>query len=58
MATKNSEVDALFQLALPEFTAARNALASRLQKAGGKEAAATVKSLAKPPVSAWVVNQL
>ena len=58
MATKNSEVDALFQLALPEFTAARNALASRLQKAGDKEAAATVKSLAKPPVSAWVVNQL
>jgi len=58
VATKNSEVDALFQLALPEFTAARNALASRLQKAGDKEAAATVKSLAKPPVSAWVVNQL
>lgn len=58
MATKNSEVDALFQLALPEFTAARNALASRLQKAGDKETAATVKSLAKPPVSAWVVNQL
>jgi len=58
VATKNSEVDALFQLALPEFTAARNALASRLQKAGDKDAAATVKSLAKPPVSAWVVNQL
>lgn len=58
MATKNSEVDALFQLALPEFTSARNALASRLQKAGDKEAAATVKSLPKPPASAWVVNQL
>jgi hypothetical protein len=58
VATKNSEVDALFQLALPEFTAARNALAARLQKAGDKDAAATVKSLAKPPVSAWVVNQL
>ncbi|HEV8397512.1 MAG TPA: hypothetical protein VGQ37_24675 [Vicinamibacterales bacterium] len=58
MASKNSEVDALFQLALPEFTAARNALASQLQKAGDKEAAATVKSLAKPPVSAWAVNQL
>jgi hypothetical protein len=58
VATKNSEVDALFQLSLPEFTAARNALASKLQKAGDKEAAATVKSLSKPPVSAWVVNQL
>jgi hypothetical protein len=58
VATRNSEVDGLFQLTLPEFTAARNALASRLQKDGDKEAAATVKSLAKPPISAWVVNQL
>jgi hypothetical protein len=55
---RDSEVDALFQLALPEFTAARNALASRLQKSGDTEAAAEVKRLAKPPVSAWAVNQL
>ena len=58
MASKDSEVDALFKLALPEFTAARNALASKLQKAGDKAAAAEVKALAKPPVSAWVVNQI
>jgi len=58
VATKNSEVDGLFQLPLPEFTAARNALASRLQKAGDKDAAARVKTLTKPPVSAWVVNLL
>jgi hypothetical protein len=58
VATRNSEVDTLFQLPLPEFTAARNALASRLQKAGDKESAAQVKGLTKPPVSAWVVNQL
>ena len=58
MASKDSEVDALFKLALPEFTAARNALASQLQKSGEKSAAADVKALAKPPVSAWVVNQL
>jgi hypothetical protein len=58
VAGQNSEVDALFQLTLPEFTAARNALASKLQKAGDKAGAAGVKSLAKPPVSAWVVNQL
>lgn len=58
MASKDSEVDALFKLALPEFTAARNALASQLQKSGDKSAAAEVKALAKPPVSAWVVNQL
>jgi hypothetical protein len=58
VASKNSEVDGLFQLPLPEFTAARNALASRLQKAGDKDTAAQVKGLTKPPVSAWVVNQL
>ena len=58
MASDDSDVDALFQLALPEFTAARNALASRLQKSGDKEAAAEVKALVKPPVSTWVVNQL
>jgi hypothetical protein len=56
--TRNSEVDSLFQLPLPEFTAARNALAARLQKGGDKDAAARVKGLSKPPVSAWVVNQL
>lgn len=58
MASKNSEVDSLFQLPLAEFTAARNALAARLQKAGDKDAASQVKGLSKPPVSAWVVNQL
>jgi len=58
VATGHSEVDALFQLPLPEFTAARNSLASKLQKGGDKESAAQVKGLAKPPVSAWVVNQL
>jgi hypothetical protein len=58
VASKNSEVDGLFQLPLPEFTAARNALASKLQKAGDKDTAARVKELTKPPVSAWVVNQL
>ena len=52
------EVDALFQLPLPEFTAARNALAARLKKAGQADAAAEVKSLQKPPVSAWAINQL
>jgi hypothetical protein len=58
VASKHSEVDGLFQLPLPEFTAARNALASKLQKAGDKDTAARVKELSKPPVSAWVVNQL
>jgi hypothetical protein len=53
-----ADTDRLFALPLDEFTAARNALAADLKKAGRSEEAAQVKSLAKPPVSAWVVNQL
>jgi DNA repair exonuclease SbcCD ATPase subunit len=52
------EIDALFQLPLTEFTAARNALAARLKKSGRADGAGEVKSLQKPPVSAWAVNQL
>jgi hypothetical protein len=54
----STDLDALFQLPLNEFTGARNALASRLQKAGRKDEADQVRKLTKPPVSAWVVNQL
>ncbi len=53
-----ADVDALYQLSLPEFTAARNALASRLKKSGRSEEAEAVKGLQKPPISAWTVNQL
>ena len=52
------DIDALFQLPLTEFTAARNALAVRLKKAGDAEDAAQVKALPKPSVPAWAVNQL
>jgi hypothetical protein len=48
--TLDDEIDQLYQLPLDEFTAARNALA----KTGG----AGIKSLAKPPLAAWAVNQL
>jgi hypothetical protein len=47
------EIDRLYQLPLDEFTSARNALA----KGAGAEAS-RVKTLAKPPVAAWAVNQL
>lgn len=57
-ANKTSEVDALFQLPLGEFTAARNALASRLKKEGRGDEAERVKALPKPPATAWAVNQL
>ena len=53
-----SDVDALFKLPLGEFTAARNALVSRLKKAGQQVEAGEAKALPKPSVSAWVVNQL
>ena len=52
------DLDALFALPLTGFTAARNALASRLKKAGAVEDAERIKSLPKPSVAAWAVNQL
>src|SRR5215212_8793341 len=52
------DVDALFQLPLTEFTAARNALAGRMKKSGHSGDADAIKALPKPSVAAWVVNQL
>ena len=54
----HDDVDALFQLPLTEFTAARNALAGRLKKAGDAAEAERLKSMTKPSVAAWTVNQL
>jgi hypothetical protein len=54
----STDVDALFALPLSEFTSARNALVAQLKKAGRDAEANEVKALAKPSVSAWVVNQL
>jgi hypothetical protein len=53
-----ADVDALFRLPLAEFTGARNTLAARLKKSGHGDEAIRVKTLAKPSVSAWAVNQL
>jgi hypothetical protein len=52
------EIDALFQLPPGEFTAARNALAARLKKAGHAADADAIKALQKPSISAWTVNHL
>jgi len=54
----SDDIDALFQLPLAEFTSARNALATKLKKAGKTDAAAEIKAVQKPSVSAWAVNQL
>jgi hypothetical protein len=58
MPGENPDIDALFRLPLEEFTAARNALATRLDEAGHADAASRVKAIQKPPLSAWAVNQL
>jgi hypothetical protein len=47
------DIDRLYQLPLADFTAARNELAGR---AGGRKA--EIKSLRKPNLGAWAVNQL
>jgi hypothetical protein len=53
-----NDVDALFTLPLPEFTAARHALVRRLKQDKRGDEAERVQALAKPSVSAWAVNQL
>ena len=54
----NDDVDDLFKLPLAEFTDARNTLAKQLKLNGRANDANLVKSLTKPSVSAWTVNQL
>ena len=49
----DDEIDALYQVPLAEFTAARNALAAR---AGTR--AAEIRQLPKPNAAAWAVNQI
>jgi hypothetical protein len=47
----DERIDALYQLPLDQFTAARNALAKELGDSG-------IKTLEKPTLAAWAVNQL
>ncbi|MBI3490646.1 MAG: hypothetical protein HY047_02450 [Acidobacteria bacterium] len=54
MSALDAKIDRLYQLALGEFTAARNALATSLT---GAEAT-LVKTLVKPTVVPWAVNQV
>jgi hypothetical protein len=52
------DVDALFRLPLSEFIGARKVLAAKLKQEGRGHEVERVKSLAKPSVTAWTVNQL
>jgi DNA repair exonuclease SbcCD ATPase subunit len=54
----HDDIDSLFRLPLTEFISARKTLAAKLKKNGYPDEAERVKSLAKPSVSAWTVNQL
>jgi hypothetical protein len=54
----DGELDRLFGLPLSEFTPARNDLVKRLKAEQAAEAADVVRSLPKPTVPAWTVNQL
>lgn len=58
MSARDERVAELYSLPLDEFTAARNALAAELTKGGDRDGAAAVRSLKKPSVPAWAVNQL
>src|ERR1043166_2858702 len=52
------DIDALFRLPLSKFISARKALAVKLKKEGRGDEAERVKSLTKPSITAWTVNQL
>lgn len=49
--------DELFDLAVGEFVAARNELATRLTADGDPGAARAVRALRRPTLAAWAVNQ-
>jgi hypothetical protein len=51
-------VASLFQGPLEVFVAERKRLAGELKAAGDKDGAAKLAKLARPPISAWVVDQL
>jgi hypothetical protein len=59
MTTKYDDaVIALYRAPLDEFVAQRKRLASELKAAGDKTGATRLTGLARPPISAWAVNQL
>jgi hypothetical protein len=54
----SAEVDKLYQLPLEEFVAGRNALAKRLKAEQGVDASQHIRTLVKPSIVAWTLNQL
>lgn len=58
MVDVTGRVARLYQGDPREFVALRNALARDLVKAGQRDLAARMRSLSRPPTSAWLVNQI
>ncbi|HET9627354.1 MAG TPA: hypothetical protein VFP84_38610, partial [Kofleriaceae bacterium] len=56
--TYDDAVAALYQAPVDQFVAERKRLAAELKAAGDKADAARLAKLARPPISAWAVNQL
>lgn len=56
--TYEDAVVALYQAPFAEFVAERKRLAAEVKAAGDKEGSTRLSKLARPPVSAWAVNQL
>jgi hypothetical protein len=54
----DQELENLYGGPIESFTSTRNDLARRLQKAGQSEAAERIRTLKKPSVPVWTVNQL
>jgi hypothetical protein len=53
----DQEIDRLYGTPLDEFVRERDELARRLTREGDRESGARVKSLRKPTVGAWALNQ-
>jgi hypothetical protein len=58
MTSYDEALSVLYQAAPKAFVAERKRLSAELKAAGDSEAALRLAKLARPPVSAWVVNQL
>lgn len=55
---RDAGLDSLFEVHPKGFIAARTAVADALKKSGDAEAAGAVRSMSKPTVPVWVVNQV
>ncbi|RYZ07765.1 MAG: hypothetical protein EOO73_10560 [Myxococcales bacterium] len=58
VAAYDDAVTALYRAPFADFVAERKRLAAELKATGDKDGSARLAKLARPPVSAWAVNQL